>query len=400
MIITSALLLIAAQAAPVKVIEVIEPSQFVVVQAFVKAPASTERVAASWQVLGRVLLMGTEGYTGSTIREYGSQAGIPPQIITMPDYMRIQFVLPKEGLSLAGDLLFSIMTRPAFREQDISKVIADLQAEEQQSWTPALEGVEYHYDQIRKGDVERVWKLAMRPENLTFIVGGNIVAGTGINELTTRFEKWSRDRSARSIVGDRVAMPAITVAGSTSVFLLQGKVMKPDTSMSAAKLLSIFALGVGKDATMFRVLREDLGLSYFQGAVLWPSSEGWIPKFLMVRKSEPDEGKYAVQMKEAMLADIENWDRGTLQRAMAMATAAFTRPMETSPIWLDSRGAMSQTLIDRCAWRGYLEMIGTGPLRTGLLLGAMSNVDLDQIKEQAREVIDHSNVGWIPGSPH
>ena len=148
---------------------------------------------------------------------------------------------------------------------------------------------------------------------------------------------------------------------------------------------------------MFRVLREDLGLSYMQSAVLWPTKNGWAPSFIMVRATEEGEGKYATLMRDALMKDIETWDETSLKRAQAMAAAAFNRSLSFSPIWLGPDGPMEPTIFDRCAWRGYLEMVGSGTLREEIMVDAMNNVDLDQLKKEAKAMLEECNAGWLPG---
>ena len=394
---TTLLLLAAAATAEIKVTELREPSPFVVVQAYLKAPEMTERETAAWQVLGKVLLQGTIEYSSNTIRKFGSQAGVPPKIVTMPDYLRLQIVLPKSGLSLAGDFVFAILTRPALRDQDVALAIEQLKAEESKPWIAAMTGVSYRYDRLRKGDVRRIWERALRPENLSFVVGGGIEPGQGKEELASRFERWSPVRDIGSPRPNSPARPLLSVAGPVSTFMITGQPLTPASSSSAARLLAVFALGVGKQGALHRVLREEMGLSYLQQAVLWPTNKGWSPRLFMVRKTEDGEAKYAAIMRDALLKDIESWDEGTVLRAQAMAKAAFTRNLAGSPIWLDHEGPMAQSLADRCAWRGYLEMVGSGALREEVLLGAMQNVDLDQLKEQATAYLDQANIGWLPG---
>jgi hypothetical protein len=184
-----------------------------------------------------------------------------------------------------------------------------------------------------------------------------------------------------------------------STFLLRGKVLTPATEGSAARLLAVFALGVGKEASMHRVLRERLGLSYFQGAVLWPTKDGWAPCFVMVRRTRNDEAKHATEMKDLLAKDVESWSEASLVRAQAMAVASFERNLSISPMWLDATGPRGLSLEDRCAWRGYLEMAGSGALREEVLVGAMKNVDLDQLKSAAKALLEECNVGWLPGRP-
>ena len=394
-----AALALLATTAPIRVLEMVEDSPYFVVQAYIKAPDMTEREAAAWQVLGRVLLQGTVEYTPQVIRDYGSQAGMSPSVTVMPDFMRLQIVLPKGGLKLAGDLVFAILTRPALRDEDVAKVIADLSKAEKTAWASALTGIDYRYDRLRQGDVKNLWIRTVRPENLNFVVGGGFDPGAGEQEIQSRFENWSAPRDTGSPRFDSPAKPVTSFDGPISTFVLAGRTMTPASPSGAAKLLSVFGLGVGKTSAMHRVLREQLGLSYLQAAMLWPTKQGWTPNLVMVRKTESDEAKYATTMKDALSKDIESWNADTLKRAQALAAAAFSRNLENSPFWLSPDGPMTQSLFDRCAWRGYLEMAGSGALRESVLVGAMQNVDIDQLKAAAKSLLDECNVGWVPGRP-
>jgi predicted Zn-dependent peptidase len=393
-----AALLITTANAPVRVLELVEPGQLVVVQAYLKAPENmTEREAASWQVLGRVLLLGTVEYTPEVLRNYGGQAGVPPSVTVMPDFMRVQIVLPRSGLSLAGDLMFSVLTRPALREDDVALMKAELQSADQSAWISAMAGLDYRYDRIREGDVKNIWIRALRPENLNFVVGGGFDPGAGKAELESRFERWTAPRDPGPPRVDGPAKPKLSFPEPVSTFMLTGRTMTPASAASAAKLLSVFALGVGKEASMHRVLRGSLGLSYLQSAVLWPTNKGWTPSLLMVRKTESEEAKHASEMKAALLADVDKWKDHDLVRAKAIAEAAFARNLSSSPVWLGPDGPMTQSLFDRCAWRGYLEMVGSGALREQVMVGAMQNVDLEQLQAAAKELLEECNVGWVPG---
>ena len=394
----SALALVAVLQQPqFEVLEMPEQSQYVVVQAYVKAPEMSAREAAAWQVLGNTLLKGTSQFTAQSLRQYGAQAGIPPSVATMPDFMRIQIVLPKAGLSLAVQLLYSVMSAPTLKDEDLAETIESLTLEEPSPWISAMVGLSYDYSAIRKGDVERIWQRAFRPENISFVVGGGITPGTGQKEIDTRFSRLKVVRDPGTLIADGRPSPVLSTAGEVSTFSLIGRTITPASVASAAKLLAVYALGVGKDSAMHRVIRDDLGLSYMQTAILWPTAEGWSPYLIMVRKSENEEAKFATDMKDALMKDVETWTDGTVSRAQAMARASFTRRLISSPVWLDSSGPMSQSLIDRCSWRGYLEMVGSGALREELLVDAMENVDLDQLKEQAVALLEESNAGWLPG---
>lgn len=383
-----------------KVFELIEPSETVVIQAYVKAPELTARDRAAWFVLGRSLLKGTWDFTAQKLRDYGSQAGTKPEVVVMPDFMRIQVVVPNDALSLGGDLVLSLLNRPSLTDEDVTAAIDEAKDDRRPPWIEAIDPYNKDFDKLSVNDVRILWTRAFQPSNLSFVVGGRIKQGEGTAEIAKRMAQWKPQRVVRARA-DIPPRPLVATGSSVSIHYLSGAPFSFSTPNTAARLLAVFALGVGKDATLWREVRERLALSYLQFVLLWPTVEGWVPTFVVARSAEggEKEGSVSTTIRDALITDIDHWNEESLLRAQAMAEAAFVRNLSSSPIWLDSDGPMTGSLVDRCAWRGYLELVGSGTLDEKTLLSAMTNVDVEQLKVAAKSLLDECRVGWIPGTP-
>ncbi len=368
----------------------------VVVQAFVPAPEMGARDAAAWRVLGRVLLLGTREFSRDQVMRYGSQAGLAPVVVTMPDFMRVEFVAPKGGLSVAGELLEAVVKRPILPELDIRESTARLLGTHRQAWSEALWPVVPAWESVRVEDVRSLYARAFRPERVTFAVGGAIKPGEGIAEMAKRFVKWSVQRPPRARY-DLPVKPMPAREEPVSTFELRGEAVNPATPNGSATMLATFALGVGKEGAMFRVLREQMGLSYRQEALLWPSATGWVPRLMVARRARPDEAGTVGAMREALLADVAKWDENARVRALAMAEASVLRQMPLNPFWLDAGGPMGDNLSDRTAWRGYLTMVGSGAVDERLLLDSMRNVTLEQMQAAAKSLLEGASATVVAG---
>ena len=382
-----------------KIVEVIDDSsQMVVVQAFVKPPFELDaRYAANWQVLGNSLLEGTKSLTPSQLKAFGSQAGIPPSVAVFSDFMVVQFVAPRGGLSLLGDLLSDVLTNAMLREDDVLETIKRLESASGNAFVSAMIGIEFELSEARPDRVRDLYLRSFRPENIVIVVGGAIAKGAGVEEFTMRFERNEYPRLGRHPRLGRSVRPLAGVDGNMSTFLLTAPTIRPDAAGAVRTLLALYALGVGKESATFQALREERGWSYSQGAILWPTVAGWSPRIYMQRAAEEDEVHYIADMRAALLEAVDEWDEPVVARAVAMVEASLSYELPTSPLRLRPDRAVSWNLEDRCAWRGYTEMTGAGQIDLGLILLAMRNLDLDDLKLAATQLIEGSNGSVYPG---
>ena len=146
---------------------------------------------------------------------------------------------------------------------------------------------------------------------------------------------------------------------------------------------------------MHRVLRDQLGLSYRQEAVVWPSKKGWTPRFIFARTG--NDILVGGTAREALVKDVETWDESTLSRARAMAISSMEGSNPLSPLWIGLNGAMGADLEDRCAWAGITTMMSGSTIEQVTVTGLLSAVTLDELKAAAKKMLDGAMVGAIPG---
>jgi len=388
-----------AQPASTKIVELSVPeSRMIVAQAFVKSfPIRSDHDAAVWDTLGHSLLEGTKELTATQLRQYGGQAGYPPQVVVMPDYLVIQVVVPVGGLDLAGQLIETIVQRPRLRDDSIMDVIRRRQVSELEPFEDALLIHRRIYGEVKPDHVRLGHELAFRPENVSLVVAGDFAAGQATEEVSRRFGKWLVGRKPaqwRRYGG--IALKSSRIAGVTS-YELSADTLTPATPFSGARMVATVALGVGKDCTMFRVLREEMGLSYTQEGLLWPTASGWEPRFVLLQ-AKPANAEVLEHIRVAMIRDVESWNEATLTRAITLTKASLRQSVPFSPFWLSTRGPMGESLMDKAAWRGYLTMAGSGAVSAELLADAVGQVDLETLKAQAVRMIEGASGRMITGS--
>lgn len=370
------------------VVEVIAPEESVVVMsAWVRAPEMGPADQAAWRVLARTLLDGTSEFTRVQLFEYGSQAGVTPRVVMMPDFLRVEFVAPVGGLDVAGLLLESVLLRPSLRNEDIRRAVAELKDDTREPWSRVLWGPEPNWAVVDPSRVRELAQRTLRRESVRWVVGGRFAAGQGRAEVQRRFSSgWPTAPPIRPRFEPRFT-PEDRIGRGLALIEWRGSPVSPWTPHSAARALAMHALGAGKGSTAFRVLRETQLWSYQQEAILWPTAQGWVPRVMMVLRAERVTPDLPERVRAAILDDIEHWSEGDRARALAMARSSLEIGNPLGVFWLDSGGPRGASLMDRMGWQGFLQMVGTGPTDERRWFDAMSQVDLETLKTQAVQMV-------------
>lgn len=388
--------LLIAAAAPT-VVEVPDPgSSVVLVQTYVAAGKLGDRDTAAWRVIGETLFEGTEDFTRDRILAFGSQAGVAPKVVTMPDFMRIQFVAPRGGLDVASQLLESVLRQATLRDAPIIEAIERLERDDLDSWRSALNSVEPAWKKVRPVDVRNLYARTFRPERMTFVFGGAITAGQGHAQTAKRFPDTGWPRVPR-FVPDGPIKPRAYHPNPLTTFELRGRVFGPTDGEAAARIVAVFALGVGKGSAMHKALRDEQGFSYRQESVLYPTSIGWQPRLLAVHRVREGDAEALGSVRDALLKQVSAWAEPDLLRARNMAQSALAGTVPFSAFWLDDSGPMSGNLEDRCAWRGFLAMCGAGEKSESALGTSLALVSLEQMRAAAQEMLSSANGSVILG---
>ncbi len=382
-----------------RVVEVPDPrAHTVVVEAFVPAPPNmSDKEAAAWRVLAEALYDGSEEFSRDRLIQYGSQAGVPLSIQAFTDFIKIQVVEPKGGLKVASQIVESLCLRATLTDEAITEAVHALTSRNPGVWNEALDDLNLAYDKVTFEQVRNDYAQAFRTENLTLVFGGQIESGEGTAQVKERFAEPS-SKPPRRTRWDFAPRSRLRHLAPVTTFELRASPLTLTQATDADRLLAVFALGVGKSGAMHRVLREAMGLTYRQEAVLWPTTTGWLPRFVFARKASDQELGLAVTAKDALLKDVDTWDEGTLTRAKAMAASSLSGDNPLCPFWTGSTGPYSYSVEDRCSWAGLTLMMTGASIDPATVVQALSKGDLDGMKMAARTLLDQAQFQVIPGS--
>jgi len=380
---------------PIKVVELIEPgSKIVVAQATLLTRDYGDYDQAAARVIAESLLEGTTEFTKHELLSYGAQAGIVPRVEVMDDLIRITIAAPRKGLSVAVALIESMLVRPKLEFSALQARAVQLEKLHRSAWMSALVPVLLPYSKLRRSDFDNVRLRLLRPENVVIALGGDFAPGRGIEQVKTQFGVWAP--APKKFVGKPTA-PPLTLDNREPVATceLAGEIVRGDRESDAGTILAVFALGVGKQSTLFRVLREQLRQSYRQEALLWATSHGWVPR--IVAAVPPELGRDFVEvLRGELLKDIEAWDETTLECAKALSESALQADLSVSPIWVDSTGPATTELRSRVSWLSFVTVANTPRLaRDGILSQKLQEVTLESLKNSAREWISKAKPRWI-----
>lgn len=362
----------------------------VVVQVFVPAPNNmSDREQAAWNVLADVLYDGTAEFSRDRLAQFGSQAGVPILIEAMPEHLRLQVVEPKGGFKVAMQILESLCERATLSDSQIAESTRRLKTLQLSSWEQAVFDEQLPYTKVTSEVVRNLYQVAFRPESFTIVAGGEVPDVDLAQEVSDRFKPLASAPPRRTRF-DYSPRPWAKHGDSVSTFELRLAPLNLASADSTARLLAVFALGVGKGSAMHRVLREGKGWSYRQEAVLWPSKAGWIPRLLFASTQVSlEEGLTA---RELLSSDVDTWTAETVARARSMAEATFAGTNPLSPL-TTGRDPFGSELEDECALYGLsMMMYGASPKAID------QAVSVDELKAAAKDLLEHAGASVIPRS--
>jgi hypothetical protein len=372
-------------------------SGVVIVQAWVKAPADiTAREAAAWRVLGLALQEEASKRRVASLGRMGLEVGLPPKVVTLPDMMLIQLGASPANLNAAIDGIATLLGRVTFREADLQKLIDQQPAAPGDPIAAALSGMTWPEATLRPDQVDNLYRFAFRQENTVFGIAGDLDPTAAASLLDRALQRNQSRLPERGLRFDPAPFPVIESAGGVNIFEMRAKAFRNNAPDAPARILAAFALGAGKSGTLFRVLRRELGLSYRQEAVLWPTQKGWELRLMMLRTPAENDIEVLEKFTAAVSADVEAWNDDSLQRALRLSEAAFTRQVESQVMWLSPSGPMGSTLADRSAWFAYNRLLSPQAGRLDELGAALRQVTVDELKAAAAQMLSEAGTGIIP----
>lgn len=351
------------------------------------------RNRTAWRLIGETLMEGSGAYSRRVIFAYGSQAGVAPRVQVFADWILIQVSAPKGGTDIAAQIAAGMATDARLSTLDVEKAVQRRKTA-RDPWALWADAQEPDMSRVDNAYIKRVYQAAFRVERMHVVVMGDLAASEGEWEVL----KYFKDRVADppSMPRDVNARPIKGVPGAVDFWEWQAPLLKPGAPDFAPQILALYALGVGKDGAMNRVLREKLGYTYRQQLVLWPQRDGWRPRFVALRAGSTDAAAELNASWVAMRADIDTWDKVTLDRARMLVLGSLDTGLPMDPFWIGPDWRLGETLEDRAAFMAHGSMAGQAVDPEQFASDSLK-VDLALLQETARQIVDASSSGVYPG---
>lgn len=394
-------LLAAALIATPDVLEYPDPSApYITVQAVVRFGALSGKEQALAQVIEDTLTNATESYNEDQIWQYSTMAGEPLTCSLSGDHFRVQLAVPKGQMALAAELTSELLMHARFAEDVVQADLVSAAHRPVSYWAELLQPFQLDYQRIRQEDVVGFYHKTFIPGNTTIAVGGDFDKGDGQAQMAKYLDGWAapvqplyhirRIEPAPPALLARHAFPVTTVE-------LYGHEYGKTEPDFAANLLVTTAIGVGKGSAMFRILREKMGMSYLQQAIVAPTPGGFQTHMVMVVKPSDDETSLVDIMRGALLADVANWDESTRQRALGMAEAFLKNQAIATPLYFDGASPVGFGYADELFLNAYwTEKMGHA-WDASKVLNQMREVSLDDLKKMATALLTSAQGGVIHG---
>lgn len=347
----------------------------------VRAPELDAQELAAWHVLGKVLLDGTANYTLEDLFRFGGQGGVPPRVATSADFMIVSVGAPagNAGLEVALDVAANLITKPELREESITKWAAA--PREQSTWDLALMPQSVDSRQITPRLVRDLYQRAMVPERIAWAAAGKFEPATFAPMVESSVDEWSKAR--RSVTSTPRALRWETRSSARTTSLeLRSAFPGQSAADFATNLLAAVALGAGKSSSLYRVIREQKGWSYFQQAVLWPVRSGWQARLFTLGTLTGPPLERCSEIAALLQADIAAWSDNDMARFSSIAQACLEGEFIMNPIWLTPSGSLSGSVSDDA----ILLALSQGSLSRPAIRAAIPALRLDLVQDAARRM--------------
>ena len=371
----------------VHIVEAVMPGErFVCVQAVALLPPVGPRTRAALEVLAECIAEGTREYTPGQLLLYALQGGDRIRCSVSSDSIQVKVTLPAGQLANAAALLESVLRRPTLNPDLLARVAQAKPFVTQDPWDLALHDYAPDFGKLQPGDVEEVRRRVFQPSRVWIAAAGGFKPGEAREALAKRFGEWTDDAMPRPFVDGVPVAPSAGLGGVAVHTLVAPTVPSRDVALPQT-LLAIYALGAGKGSSMHRVVREKLGLSYRQEALLRGMPEGFSPRFLFARTGHEGEGDLLEKVRAALLDDVKAWGERDRVRALGVAKGVLAGRLPLDPLSIGESGPAPPGVEGRAFLAAYWPMKTGAPYDQARLAALMSSVRLVDLKEDATTML-------------
>jgi predicted Zn-dependent peptidase len=374
------------QAAPLAV-ELPDPkAEAASMDLIVSLPSLERQELGAAYVVREAWLDGTEQYSKRQLMEYGSQTGSPPQVILMPDHIRLTLEFPRGQLDVGVSMLTSLLKAPSFTESSVEAATSRLKQATRDVWEEALWPAMPDFGRLRADTVREFFQRYVRPDKIAVVARGGFAAGDFLLQWNRRMEAWSPQMPRRGPLrtGPPVAVESHARAVPTLEIALPP--FKPSDADFPSNLLALYALGVGKGSALHRVLRESLRWSYRQEGVVWPTPDAYQPRLIWASASQPGMEAWK-KVRDALAEDAKTWGELHLKRAVSMARATLIDGHFPSPFAFDPVGSSILSAREKASFAALWRLRNKESWDPSGLCDRLAGVSLENLKEAAGRML-------------
>jgi hypothetical protein len=386
--------LLLALLAPSKVLEFVDPqADRISIQALVRIPDLGAKDLAKLNIIVGAIPKQTLEFSRREMLEVTD--GEPPRCSVTPDVIRLVVDVPPANLKLGLGVMNAMIRDATLNEDNLNAAAQEIAQPDY--WAAALNPIVLPSVKLSPDEAQALYQRVFRPERIQLVVGGKFAPGAAEQGWSSRLSDWAVGREPKGYFDISIPTERTQNPGSVTTIDLVGAPIQPDDAALPARILSLFALGVGKGASLFRVVREKHAWSYRQDAVLSPTREGWIPRLLIACIPTEDVKDRVKAIKSDLIDDVNAWTPASRDRALGMAEAVFKFHVPYSPLYVLGAAPVGETLDDRTFIAGYWQMKTGKVWDADRLVEAMKQVSLDDLKQQASTILTTVIPRVLPG---
>jgi len=331
-------------------------------------PPEMDDVRGALQEAVRLLPDGTALHRRRSIADLTSGRGV--QAWTTTDQVVIRATLDSNSLTDAVTLAYGLIYRPQLEPRDA--------AEFSPGWyTPLWQRLTRRAPTAN--ETRDAWHYLVRNGKIHVVFSGPFATGQAqaIWSGLTDSEPPNTARVDRPRPDGFPRFPAVNAAWLDA----------PPTANPSIAAVTAMLLGQGKSSVLFRVARQELGLSYRQEAFLWPTAGGWQPRVYLT-SADPLPIAKLEQLKERMLAEVSIWNESDLQHAKQMLVASISGEGVWSPWMIGPSGGAFNTPEDRTILEAFCRAYDS-KFDANAMVALVNAADLDAVQSAAKAWLAH-----------
>lgn len=399
----SAILAIAIGQYPMKisVLELPDPgAETVAIHAYLWRDQNLTQEEDAWRVICDTIGINSTTYAADEVSFFGGTTGVLPRVVSAPDFLRLEVVSTPEKWRESVALAASLVAQPNWRSNQWEEREKVLRGSVDDPWEFALWPKRpWSSETLQVDEPSSVHARLLDKGGLRIVVSGPIEQGLVKEELDRVTRTWSIPEYRKvSRFAEETAAPDRQPYG-VSTFELTGRPIRIGEKGSGAQFLAATALGVGKGASIWQTVRERDGLAYRVEGVFWPSRSGFVPRFLMLRKSEEAELKFGGDLIAALKESASSLDVVEFARAKVMAEQVLMHPNAFASVYVDGESPLFGLPHDDVRWRGLLHGMGLPSLPLARWSETLNEVTLDDFRAAAVEMVDRAEIRITRGYP-